>query len=339
MHAHIAGSLGNQQVIVDPVAMQVIGKKGPPVFFGPVVSQVNHGAAVGMAAACHRVMVGRVARIGPGTATPVQVVGDRLDPLVTVRVFPFSSPSLADHTRDDVPKVGQYRVGGDQVPVLVKICSPGIDHATGQFFKLMIDRMKPPHPARDPGPCGFRRPRLTDLGEFVEANGTIEPAIGTPVKIIEDVVGGNFKSVEHHDRLRVGNIVPVPVGNKGELGRVGNPNSAVPDRDAGQITSLVPKDGSSIKLSVVVCIFEYQDAIGGIILVPLGVGIVFYDPEAPAIVKIKGDGTTQIRFPGKERHVKTVRDRDPLERLLWRKRDIGRILAVGDPCRQIVRPG
>ena len=209
MHADVAGSLGNQQVIVDPVAMQIIGKEGSPVFFGPVVSQVDHGTAVSMAAASHRVMVGRVTGIGPGTATPVQVVGNRLDPLIDVGILLFGGPPFTSHPGNNMPEMGQHRVGGDQVPILVKISTPRIDHSASQFLELVIDRMKPPHATRDLCPFGFGRPRLTNLGQLVKADGPVKPAIRSPMKIINDVIRRFLKTVEHRNRLPVRNIVPI----------------------------------------------------------------------------------------------------------------------------------
>ena len=113
----------------------------------------------------------------------------------------------------------------------------------------------------------------------------------------------------------------------------------MPNRNAGQITPLVPEHFAFIKLPVVIRIFEYQNSIGRIILLPLGVRIVFYDPKAPTIIKIESDGTTQIGLSGKEGHMKTVRDCNSLERLFWREGDVSRILAVGNSLGQVISGG
>ena len=110
-------------------------------------TEVDHGVAMRMAAAGHRMVTVARSRLMPSSATPVKVVRDGLNPAVNIRIVLFRDPSFAVHPVHDVPEVRCDGVGRDQIAEFIEVRSPRIHHPVGDSLEGVINRMKPPNPA------------------------------------------------------------------------------------------------------------------------------------------------------------------------------------------------
>ncbi len=92
---------------------------------------------------------------------------------------------------------------------------------------------------------------------------TIEPAIGTELQTIDDVVAYRLgvEAVEHHDRLAVGDEVAVGIGNEKQLRRAGDPDAALTDCDGSETFALVPENGAFVRLAVAIAVFKDDDPV------------------------------------------------------------------------------
>ena len=200
-----------------------------------------------------------------------------------------------------------HGVGRDQVAVFVEVGSPRIHHAFRNFFEHMSHRMKPPQTACDLHALVSRCARFADERVRRQTDGSIQPTVWSPMKIVEHVVGRNLKAIQHHLRGGIRLIVSVAIRDERKFRRVGDPHSAVPHGQSGQVSSLVVEDLSFVELSVVVRVFENNDAICAVTFFPLRVRIVFHHPQSPAIIEVECNRSPDVRFARKQRHGKTVR--------------------------------
>ena len=100
----VARALRLQPIDVDAAAVDVVHEDGVAILLGPgVAAEIDHRAGVGVAAA---------GRVGPAVAgvrslvaDPVQVIGDRLDVVVGVRVEVLARLPLVARALDDVVQV------------------------------------------------------------------------------------------------------------------------------------------------------------------------------------------------------------------------------------------
>src|SRR6056297_3081170 len=111
----------NQSIIVDSTSVQIIGEKRASILFRPVVAQINHAATMRMSTARNgmllphgfaTVVVSAGARRSlicwcpgtlPATAAPVQMIGNRLDATIGIRIVTFGCSSFAIHAGYDMP--------------------------------------------------------------------------------------------------------------------------------------------------------------------------------------------------------------------------------------------
>src|SRR5262249_8948194 len=95
--------------------------------------------------------------------------------------------------------------------------------------------------------------------------------------------------------------------NEEQVGAGANPDSAVADRQPGQVASLVVENRAAIELAVTVGVLKNQDAVLPLaVLAPVGIGKALRHPQPPAIVKIHGNRLTNMRLPGEQRNVETL---------------------------------
>src|SRR5439155_2332736 len=89
------------------------------------------------------------------------------------------------------------------------------------------------------------------------------------------------------------------------------------DLNAADVAAFVPKDLAMVEMPRARAIFENQNSVMAAfppILFPLGIRPALNDPEPTAIVERERDRLHDVRLPGKERHVKPVRQSHVLRR-------------------------
>src|SRR5665213_1763072 len=102
---------------------------------------------------------------GPGICRrhPVQMVGDRLDVIVNVRVVMLSALALVVRALDHVPEMRDHTGFDDALALVIEIHAPRIAGSLGKPLEDMADRMVSPHAAVDVNAILARRPRLANI--------------------------------------------------------------------------------------------------------------------------------------------------------------------------------
>ena len=262
----IAVALALEDFHVDAAAVQVTGEKFAVVFLRPDAALVDEAAHVGVAAA---ELVGLVADalvdVVPflRAAIPVVVVGGVADVPVGERIQMRAERAFVVGAGDSVPEVADYCVRVEKLAVLVPVHPPRIRAAVAENLEFFRNWMKAPDRAVHGNAVLIRYAGNTHVRGRGDAVATVEPAVGSELEAVDDVVSYRLgvEAVEHHDRLAIGDEVAVGIGDEEQLRRTGHPDTAVTDCDRGETFGFVPKDSAFVGFAVAVSVFEDDDTI------------------------------------------------------------------------------
>src|SRR5262249_26034979 len=124
----------------------------------------------------------------PVAAGPVLMVGAAFHQAIDVGIGVLAEHPYEVSARDDVEDVLDDAVGDEQLAALVPVEAPGVRRAVGIDFPVVPHRMIAPYAAvHDLPPLG-RRARLADERGGGDAVAAVEPAVGPPGQISDDVV-------------------------------------------------------------------------------------------------------------------------------------------------------
>ncbi len=198
----------------------------------------------------------------------------------------------------------------ERLAAVVEVESPRVRRAQGEDLEFLRDGVVAPDAAVEGDAPGVRRPRLADARVGQDAVAAVQPAVGAPHQLVEDVVLGlEVPAVQHHAR-RPGRLVAVRLeGNVNQVRRRAEPDAAEADRDAGQVRGVVGEDFARVEMAGPLAILEDEDAVVSVRAVGLPVGVIVRlgDPEAAAVVGGHGDRLGHVRLAGEERGVEAVR--------------------------------
>ena len=305
--------------------MDVVHEDRVAVLLRPVVPEIDHRAAVSMPAAgfVFFVTADPVAHIAD--PDEMQMVGDGRDALVRVSAGLSISPGFVVSSLDGVEQMRVHAIADERLPIVVPVDAPGIGGPIGKRLPLMPDRMVPVDAAVIPDALLIRRARLADHRPVRSSVGPVQPTVRSPGKAIGQIVCVRMraKPVQQDLRLAVGNVVAVSVRDEVEVRRRHDPRAAEPDLDAGDVVELVIEDRSLVEPPVAVGVLENQNPVtrlGGVVRVVVRFG----DPESASVVDAEPDWLPDVRFAGKQRHFKPLRDDHRLGGLLRRQRFVNR---------------
>ena len=131
-----------------------------------------------------------------------------------------------------MPEVVDHAGGGEQVALVVDGQSPGVRRALAPDLKLASSGVNPENRAGE----FVRLPVIRhDAAGVEDAVPAVKPAIGSPGQGVGQLVGISAAEAGGDDRGRpVGLGVAVGVGIEQDVRRVGDPDAAMPDGDAGR---------------------------------------------------------------------------------------------------------
>src|SRR5262249_33650717 len=89
----------------------------------------------------------------------------------------------------DVKAVGDYAGLAEKLAVLVVVQTPRVTRAVGKYFEHMLRGMVAPDPGVDWNPLLVGRARLADAGVGEHTVTAVKPAIRSPGKCVECLVG------------------------------------------------------------------------------------------------------------------------------------------------------
>ena len=181
---------------------------------------------------------------------------------------------------------------------------------------------------------------LDDVGVVEDAVPAVEPAVGAPRQRVGQLVRVEAAEAGDDDLALVGLAGPLRVLEEKDVGRVGDPDAAVAEVEAGGDVEAVGEDRDLVELAVAVRVFEDLDTI---LTRPGGEARVFDalgDPEAAALVEGHGDGVHDVRLAGDQLDGEAVGHGHLFDGVGRRQRRAGHlVLAVRDRLDSLRRAG
>ena len=163
MPGEVTGAAAFEQLVVDAMAVNVEREEGVAIAVGPVVPEVNHSAAVRVAAAgCVVLRMLRPFRL-PESARPMDVVRAAFDEPKGVRVHVPAVHAFVARAGDDMKEVLDNAVGNKHLAVIIKRDAPRIGRSVRDDFKPVARRVEPPDAAIDSHAFVVRRAGSADL--------------------------------------------------------------------------------------------------------------------------------------------------------------------------------
>ena len=147
----VAAAFAVEPIDVDAAAVEVEGEELAAIFGGPVVAEIDAGAAVGVAAA--ELVDGVVLeRFFPAAAgVVVKMVGVGVDRVIDAAVGTDRGAAGVVSAGDEVKEVAGDGVGDEGFAVFVPVHAPGIGEAVAEDFENFARRMIAPDAAVDGG--------------------------------------------------------------------------------------------------------------------------------------------------------------------------------------------
>ena len=308
MASHVTGAAPFEQIVVDTVAMNVEREKRVAIVVRPVVTQIHHRAAMGVAAA-RRVILGVLRTFGlPEAARPMNVVGTALDEPERVRVHVLTVHPFVARARNHVEQVFDDAVGDEHLAVIIECDAPGIGAAVGDDLKNAARRVKPPDAAVDGHALRARRAWPADFGIGENPMTAIEPPVRSPGEAVDDVVlGFEAPAIEHDLGRTVWHVVVIAVGDENQFRSGAEPDAAEPEGNAGEIPALIEEDVFRVEPAVSIAVFQDDHAVmaGDAICLPLRIRETLDHPEAPAFVGGHRNRLNDVWFAREQRDLKT----------------------------------
>src|SRR6056297_3912741 len=131
MRSYISRTFAVQQVVVDPFAMNVVGQQLIAVPRRKIVRQINQGPAVSMPTPGRVFGVRAQPTAGIGQPNKVQVIGDRIDTLVSELAALTAAPGFVMRPLNDLEQMRIEAIASERVSVIVPVQAPRVGHAIG----------------------------------------------------------------------------------------------------------------------------------------------------------------------------------------------------------------
>src|SRR3954468_17918406 len=205
------------------------------------------------------------------------VIGNGLNVAVDVRIEVLPSLSLVNAARDHMKQMRNHAGGDEQLSLRIVINAPRIAEAMRDDLEYLLCRVVAPHAAIDLDAVArdqivrerlaaidqaSRANRFSDLRRSRVALKPIQPAVGSPVQAVDDLVTiANAPAGQPH--LDVGDIcfvVTIAIGDEQQIRRSGDEHAVEPDGKRGWKDDAVHEDLAAVGDAVVVGILENDDS-------------------------------------------------------------------------------
>jgi hypothetical protein len=291
---------------------------------GPVVAEVDHQADVGVTATAG--VGGPVAGFGPVLrGVEVPVIGVLVDQPVRARVGVDRVRTDVVGPGDPVPEMAVDGVDEEQFATFVPIVTPRIGGARAQHLHHLPHRVVAPNGAAHRDAVGGGRTGATDFAGSRGTAAAVEPAVGAEAETVGETVevfGRHGETVEHDLGRTVGHGVAVPIRDEQQLRRAERPDPTMSHLHAGEPLEVVGEDPPLAVTTVTPTVGQDDDAIAKPQIEfqgPLGVGVVFRDPQPAACIPHHRDRILDLRFAGEQRGLETGRQLQGRERFSRRQ--------------------
>ena len=320
MRGGVAAALAREAVVVDAPPVDVIHKNIAAIFGRPIVAQINHRAAVRVAAAGHILL----RRADPCTngfrVRKMQMIGNGGNAFIGILAGRPVALGIVKRALDDVKEMRVHAVAHEGVAEIVPVDAPRVGGANGEGLPHMPHRMIPPHAALEAPPFGLRRAGLAEQRPVRNPVRAVQPTIRPPRKPIGDGVriGMRAKAVEQHHRFTIRHAVVILVRDKIKIRNRHHPHPAEPHLNAAHVLELIIKNNPLVVPPIAIGVLENDDAI---LLPSLFVRIIigFGHPQPATVINAETDRLLDIRFTGKKGHVESLGHLHGFSRFQWRE--------------------
>src|SRR5579864_1368536 len=159
-------------------------------------------------------------------------------------------------------KMRDHALGRNSLAPIVEVDSPGVARAFGKKFEAALEGMVSPDPCVQKDPLGIGSARPSDKGSGGDALTSVEPAVGSPDQIVEEVVRVLVPpAVQHGLRRAVGMIRPTLGGIEEKIGRRSDPDSPKPQFHPGDEVQVVEEDRPLREGPVALFVLKNEDSI------------------------------------------------------------------------------
>src|SRR5438552_10987532 len=308
MMADEAGAFALGDIHVNARAVNVVHEYLAAVFFRPTVALINHQARMSMAAA-HGIgtAIGGVRALAAGV---MKMIGNGFDIVEDVWIEVLAALPFVASALDHVPQMRNDAGFDETLSMLVEIDAPGIARAFGEELKDAPGRMETPNAGSYGRALAWRSPRFANVGMREHSMTAIEPAIWSPAKSIQSLVGILIAPAVEQYLRRAGWFGRIAVGNGDEhqIRRCPHPYSTEADLEAAHQIQSLHEHSAPIEFPIAIGIFKNEDAILGFAFFGANrIGVSLGNPEPPAMVDGEGDGLLHIRLAREKSCLKSGR--------------------------------
>ena len=239
------------------------------------------------------------------------LVDERVDPRIGV----YRVRSDVVRPGDAVPEMTIDGVDEKQLSVRIPVVSPRVGAPGTEGLEDLPNGMIAPERTAQGNASVLRCSGGTNFAGSRSTASPIEPAIRSETQtigVVMIVLSRRRESIEH-DLGGTGRLIAaICRGNKHELRWAHHPHPAAPDFDARKHLDIVAKNPARIEMPIPVLVLEEQNSVAQAqfkFTRPLGVGVVFSDPQPASRIPGKRDGILYVRLGGKHRGLKARRQR------------------------------
>lgn len=302
-----AGAFAEIDLLVDLVAVEIVREEATAIFGGPIVTVINHGADVGMAAvngiaAALPCPTGAVVVTGGGEKVIAEFgeiagrVGDDEVGIICVGLVPKDT-ALNDMGGAAATPVAAA-MGHKNLAVLVVIEPPLVAAAFGEDFEFVANGMIAPDTGAEFGAFFLGSAGLADLRVIEDALVAVKPAVRSPHEAVEAFVRVLVaEAIEQDLRFAVRFVVAIFVGDEEEVRSRTDPDAAETDFEPADEIQAFGEDFAGFKFTVAIGVFENDELIEPL---PFGladrIAVGFGHPDAAALIESHGDRLMDVGF-------------------------------------------
>jgi hypothetical protein len=234
-----------------------------------------------------------------------------VDERIGARHYIFAVHALEVRTGNCMPEMADDGVDEKQFAIFIPIHPPRICRPVADSLDDAARGMITPDAAAQFHAFGVGRAGSSNVRMAGDADAAIKPAVRSPAQAVGErvmaVVRGG-KTVEQYLRFAVGHIIAVAISDEKELRRAEQKHTTETRLDTGELLRLVEKNFASIEVTIVVLVFQNQNAVAQLQVEEssrFGVGVILRNPQPAARVECHRDGLAHIRLAGESRDRKS----------------------------------
>jgi hypothetical protein len=231
----IAACIADKAIHVDAIAVYVVEEDLVAVSIRPVVTEVDHSAAVSVTATCIGSVVLDTWFMAPPSvvadvSSVVEVICDGFDVVEDVSVEVLTGLTLVVGTLDHMVEVWDDARRYEGLSVVVEVHTPWITGAPSEDFESVFCGVVSPDGGVHRNTVFVWCARFADFAMGKYAVAAIQPTVGAPIECVQRFVGVLVtETIEKDLWLGIRGVIAVCIGDKHQVWSCTDPYTAEPD--------------------------------------------------------------------------------------------------------------